>query len=139
MVNFGEAVNFPLIFGLVVALFGVATLLHVLVVSVARRRREVGILKSLGFVGRQVAYSVSGQATTVALVGIVLDVPLGIAVGHVVWIAFAENVGLFPFLAVNGLVLAAIACGFVVFANLLAIGPAPAWARSLSASRLQPE
>ena len=37
LVNFGESVNFPLIFGLVVALFGVATLIHFLVVSVARR------------------------------------------------------------------------------------------------------
>lgn len=81
----------------------------------------------------------SWQATTVALVGIVLGVPLGIAVGHVVWIAFAENLSVFPFLAVNGLVLAAIACGVVVFANLLAIGSALAWARSPSASRLQPE
>ena len=40
LVNFGEAVNFPLIVGLVLILFGIATLLHVLVVSVTRRRRR---------------------------------------------------------------------------------------------------
>ena len=55
LVNFGEAVNFPLIFGVMLALFGAATLLHLLVVSVARRRREVGLLKVLGFVNNQVA------------------------------------------------------------------------------------
>ena len=43
LVNFGEAVNFPLIFGLVLIVFGITTLVHVLVVSVARRRREAGL------------------------------------------------------------------------------------------------
>jgi hypothetical protein len=37
LINFGEALNFPLIVGLMLALFGAATLLHLLVVSVARR------------------------------------------------------------------------------------------------------
>jgi hypothetical protein len=40
LVNFGEAVNFPLILGVALALFGAATLLHLLVVSSMRRRRE---------------------------------------------------------------------------------------------------
>ncbi len=50
LINFGEAVNFPLILGFVLALFGAATLVHLLVVSVARRRREIGLMKALGFV-----------------------------------------------------------------------------------------
>jgi hypothetical protein len=60
LVNFGEAVNFPLILGCMLALFGVATLVHLLVVSVARRRREVGLLRAVGFVNRQVGGVVSG-------------------------------------------------------------------------------
>lgn len=139
LVNFGEAVNFPLIFGVVVALFGVATLLHFLVVSVARRRREVGILKSLGFVRRQVALSVSWQATTIALIGIVVGVPLGIALGRGVWSAFATNLGVFPQLVVNGVFLVLMACGVLVVANVLAVGPALASARRPSASLLKAE
>ena len=103
MVNFGEAVNFPLILGLVLAVFGVATLLHLLVVSVVRRRREMGLLKALGFVNLQVAATVLWQATTVALVGIVIGIPLGIIVGRVVWNAFATNLGLVPVATVPGL------------------------------------
>ena len=57
LVNFGEAVNFPLILGLVLIVFGVATLVHALVVSVTRRRRETGLLKALGFVRRQIAFA----------------------------------------------------------------------------------
>ena len=55
LINFGEAVNFPLIFGAMLAVVGAATLSHLLVVSVARRRREIGLLKVLGFLNRQVA------------------------------------------------------------------------------------
>ena len=139
LVNFGEEVNFPLIFGLVVALFGVATPLHFLVVSVARRRREVGILKALGFVRRQVAFAVTWQATTIAVIVIVIGVPLGIALGHVVWNAFATNLGVFPRLVVNAGAVAVIALGVLVVANVLAVGPALAAARSPSASLLKAE
>ncbi len=63
LVNFGEAVNFSLILGSVLAVFGVATLLHLLVVSVVRHRREMGLLKALGFVNLQVGATVLWQAT----------------------------------------------------------------------------
>ena len=75
LINFGEAVNFPLIFGAMLAVFGAATLLHLLVVSVSRRRREFGILKVVGFVNGQVVSAVAWQATTLALIGIVIGVP----------------------------------------------------------------
>ena len=91
LINFGEAVNFPLIFGAILALFGAATLLHLLVVSVSRRRQEIGLLKVLGFVNGQVASTVSWQATTLALVGTLIGVPSGIVVGRAVWHAFAEQ------------------------------------------------
>ena len=67
--------NFPLLFGGLLVLFAVAALMHVLVVSVARRRRETGLLKALGFIRRQVAFAVSWQATTTALLGIIAGVP----------------------------------------------------------------
>jgi predicted lysophospholipase L1 biosynthesis ABC-type transport system permease subunit len=138
-VNFGESVNFPLIFGLVVALFGVATLIHFLVVSVARRRREIGLLKALGFVRRQVALSVSWQATTIVLVGILFGVPVGLALGRVVWRLFAENLGVFPVPVVNGWLILFIALGALVVANLLSIGPAVIAPRSPSATLLRAE
>jgi hypothetical protein len=132
LVNFGEAVNFPLILGLVLIVFGVATLVHALVVSVSRRRRETGLLKALGFVRRQIAFSVSWQTTTVALVGVVVGVPLGIALGRAIWQAFARNLGVQPVTVVTGWVIVAVAAGALVVANVLALGPA------VAASRLRP-
>ena len=139
LVNFGEAVNFPLIFGLVLILFGTATLTHFLVVSVVRRRREVGLLKALGFVRRQVAFSVLWQTTTVALVGIVIGVPIGVAIGRVVWRLFAENLGVLPAPVVTVWVIVAVVLGTAIVANLLAIGPALVASRSHSASLLKAE
>ena len=132
LVNFGEAVNFPLILGLVLIVFGVATLVHTLVVSVTRRRRETGLLKTLGFVRRQVAFAVSWQTTTVAIVGIVVGVPVGIVLGRAIWQAFARNLGVLPVTVLNGWAIVAVAGGALVVANVLAVGPA------LAASRLRP-
>ncbi len=124
LVNFGEAVDFPLIFGVMLAVFGAATLAHLLVVSVARRRREIGLLKVLGFVNGQVASAVVWQASTVALVGIVFGVPLGVVIGRVVWEAFAANLGAVPVSVVPIFVLGGLAAGVVIVANLIAVAPA---------------
>ncbi len=124
LVNFGEAVNFPLILGMVLALFGAATLLHLLVVSVVRRRREIGLLKALGFVNHQVSAVVSWQATTVALVGLVLGIPFGVALGQVAWRVFATDLGAVPSTSVPVWLIVALAGGVLVVANLLAIAPA---------------
>jgi ABC-type lipoprotein release transport system permease subunit len=136
LVNFGEAVNFPLILGFVLAVFGVATLLHLLVVSVVRRRREMGLLKAIGFVNRQVGATVLWQASTVALVGVVIGIPLGIVVGRVVWNAFATNLGAVPVAAVPVLAIAVVAIAVFVVANALAVLPALTAARRQSVGQL---
>jgi len=130
LVNFGESVNFPLLFGVALSLFGAATMVHLLLVSVARRRQETGLLKSLGFVRRQVAAAVCWQASTVALVGIVVGAPIGIAAGRVLWRVFATNFGVVPVPVVPLLTLTALAAGVLAAANVLAAVPALAAARS---------
>ena len=136
LINFGEAVNFPLILGFVLALFGAATLMHLLVVSVARRRHEIGLLKALGFVKGQVGATVCWQASTVALVGIIVGIPLGVAVGQAVWRAFANNLGAVPVSVVPVEVIAVLGVGVLVAANLLALAPAVVAARSKTTAQL---
>jgi hypothetical protein len=137
LVNFGEAVNFPLIFGVMLGASGSATLVHLLLVSVSRRRREIGLLKALGFVNGQVAASVAWQATTLALAGVVIGVPLGIVIGQAVWIAFASNLGVVPVSVVQIWLLAALCAGVLVVANLLAVAPALTATRSRSGDLLR--
>jgi ABC-type lipoprotein release transport system permease subunit len=139
LVNFGEAVNFPLIFGLIVVLFGVSTLLHLLLSSVYRRRHEIGLLRSLGLVRRQVASTVAWQTSTVAIIGIVLGVPLGIAAGRAVWDAYAENLGVAVDPVVTAWVIVGVAAGTLLVANALAVVPAMVAARARPASLLRAE
>ena len=139
LVNFGEAVNFPFIFGLLLILFGTATIVHVLVVSVAARRREAGLLKTLGFIRRQVAFAVLWQTTTIALAGIAVGVPAGIAAGRRIWRIFAGNLGVLPVPVVTAWAIAAVAAGAILIANVLAIGPALVACRSRPASLLKAE
>lgn len=130
LINFGEAVNFPLIFGAILAVFGAATLLHLLVVSVSRRRQEVGLLKVVGFVNSQVASVVAWQATAMAAGGIVIGVPVGVVVGRVVWHAFANNLGAVPVSVVPIWLIAGLVVGVLLVANLIAVTPAMVATRS---------
>jgi ABC-type antimicrobial peptide transport system permease subunit len=99
----------------------------------------VGLLKALGFVRRQVGLCVSWQTTTVALIGIVIGVPAGIAVGRAVWALFAHSLGVLAVTEVTSWVIVAVAAATIVVANLLAIGPAIIAARSRPASLLRSE
>jgi hypothetical protein len=130
LVNFGEAVDFPLIFGAIVAIFGAATLVHLMVVSVSRRRRETGLLKVLGFVNSQVIWAVSWQATTLALVGIIVGIPLGVIAGRAIWDLFASHLGVVPLPVLPVGIVGVLAACVIVGANLLAVGPAVAATRA---------
>ena len=124
LINFGEAVNFPLIFGVMLGVFGAATLVHLLVVSVGRRRREMGLLKSLGFVGRQVAATVYWQTATVTAIGLVAGTTVGIAVGREVWIGFSRNIGVVPLPVVDTPTTVFLLAGVVAAAAALTLAPA---------------
>ena len=124
LVNFGQAVDFPLLLGVTLALFGAATLAHLLFVSVARRRRQVALLKVLGFVRRQVLVSTCWQALTVVAVGLVIGVPLGIVVGRTVWRLFASNLGAVPASVIPVGLIAAVCAVITVGGVALALAPA---------------
>ena len=93
----------------------------------------------LGFVRRQVAAAVCWQATTVALAGIAVGAPLGVAAGRVLWRVFATNFGVVPVPVVPVLLLAALAAGVLAGANVLAAGPAVAAARAHPGQLLRSE
>jgi ABC-type lipoprotein release transport system permease subunit len=139
LINFGQAVSFPLLFGAALSLFGAATLVHLLLVSVRRRRSEAGLLKVLGFVRRQVAATVGWQAVAVVLAGLVAGVPLGIAAGKAAWRLFAVNIGVVPVSVVQAVPLLLLAAAVLVATTLLAVLPALFAARSRPADLLRTE
>jgi ABC-type antimicrobial peptide transport system permease subunit len=130
LINFGQAVNFPLIVSGIVAGFGAATLLHLLTVSVSRRRRELASLKVIGFVNRQLVMTVAWQSIAVAFLGLAVGVPLGIVAGRTVWVAFARNLGVVPVARIPVLALVGLAAGILLAVMAIAVAPALAAKRA---------
>jgi hypothetical protein len=122
-----------------VALLAVGTVTHALVTSVRRRRRDLAILKTLGFVRSQVSQTVAWQATTFALLAALLGVPLGIAGGRWAWRLVAEQLGVASGPVVPPAAVLAIAAGALLAANLAAAGPGWAAARIRPATVLRSE
>src|SRR5205823_13221056 len=88
--------NVPLVLAGIVALMAAATLAHTLITSIRRRRLDLAILKTLGFVRRQVSATVAWQATTLAVVSVGVGIPLGVIAGRWGWNVFAERLGVVP-------------------------------------------
>jgi len=72
--GFYALVRVTVFLALVVAVLGIVTSL---LISVAERTREIGVLRSLGALGAQIRLSVVAEAVALALVGLLLAVPLG--------------------------------------------------------------
>jgi ABC-type lipoprotein release transport system permease subunit len=83
----------PALLGGVLALFATATLAHTLVSSVRRRRRDLAVLRTMGFVRRQVWLSVFWQTATLVALALVVGIPLGALLGRFAWNVFADDLG----------------------------------------------
>jgi ABC-type antimicrobial peptide transport system permease subunit len=86
-----------------------------------------------------VALCVTWQTTTVALIGIAIGVPLGIAAGRAIWSAFADFLGVATPPVITVWLIVALAAATLFVANLLAVIPALVAARSRPASLLRTE
>lgn len=110
-----------------------------LAASVRRRRRDLALLKTLGFTHRQLAAAVACQASYAAVIGIVIGVPLGIAAGRWLWILFAHQIYAVPHPTVPVLSLVLVAIGALTLANAVAALPGRTAARTTTALLLRAE
>ena len=92
---------------------------HALVTSVRRRRRDLAVLKTLGFVRRQIRGTVAWQATTLATVGLIVGVPIGVIVRTLVWRQVADGLGVSTTPPIPGLAIALVIPGTLVATDLL--------------------
>jgi hypothetical protein len=121
------------------ALGAVIALALTLMSSVRQRRREFALLKSIGFVRRQLAQAVAWQASVDALVGVVIGIPLGIIAGRWLWDLFAQQIDAVPSPTVSLWAVVLVALGSLVFANVVAAVPARSAARTPTALMLREE
>jgi hypothetical protein len=129
LAEIGELRGLTVVLGAFLALVAVGAVGHMLVTSVRRRRRDVAVLRALGLTRRQARGVVATQASVLALVGLVFGVPLGVALGRVLWGVVADLTPLEYRPPVAMLTLALVAPATLLLANALAAWPASRAAR----------
>jgi hypothetical protein len=139
IVNYRTVGSTPVILAAGLAAGAIVALGLTLAASVRRRRRDLALLKTLGFTQRQLAAAVAWQATVIAVTGIALGIPLGIVIGRQLWILFARNINAVPDPAVPVLSVLLVAIGALVVANLDAALPGLDAARTPAALALRAE
>jgi len=132
VVDFGHVRAMPLILASVLALLAAGTIAHLLATSVRRRRRDLAILKTLGFRRAQISGSIAWQSGTVAVVSLAISVPLGIALGRWMWNLFARYGGFFPEPVGDAKGALVVAAAALVVSQLVAVIP------GLNAGRTRP-
>ncbi len=130
--NYARIENVPQFLALVLAILGAGVLAQLMVVWVQRRRREIAILKTIGFVRWQVVGLVAWQAGTFAALSLLIGIPLGIIVGRGAWVLFAGELGVGSSSIVSSAQILLCIPAVLLIAMIVAAGPA--W----FASRVQP-
>ena len=130
--NYAGVRDTPLALAAVLAVLAIGTLAHVLLTGVRRRRRDLALLKTLGFTRRQVLAAVAWEASAFAAVALLAGLPLGVVAGRLAWAFFANAAGVSAAATVPlGTVLLAVPATLLA-ANLIAA--VPGW----EAARLRP-
>jgi hypothetical protein len=139
LVSFGRVDDLPIAVSAILGLVAAAVLAHTLVTAIRRRQRDLAILKTLGFVRRQVAGTVVGQATTLALLALLIGLPLGVVAGRFAWSTFADHQGIRAPATLDVGALALTIPLTLVVVNLIAIGPGLLAVRTRASRALRAE
>jgi predicted lysophospholipase L1 biosynthesis ABC-type transport system permease subunit len=121
--NLRRVDHLPALLAGLFALIALLTVGNTLLNTVSRRRHDVAVLRTLGFLKRQVSAMVAWQATTFAVLAIVFGLPLGAALGRVTWTVVTDRLGLPPDSVVPALELALVALTALVLVNVIAVFP----------------
>ncbi len=106
----------PMLLAALLVLLAIATTAHLLVTGVRRRRRDFGLLRAIGFTGRQLRTSVLIQASTLVALALVVAVPTGVLAGRALWALTATWLGIpihnvVPLATIGAVVVAALLVG----------------------------
>jgi len=139
IVNYRSMSSTPLYLGIALAVGAIAALALTLVTSVRRRRRDLALLKTLGFTRRQLAAVVAYQSTVAVAIGTVIGIPSGIVIGRTLWDLFARGIHAVPDATVPAATITFVAIAALVLANVVAALPGLQAARTRTAVLLRAE
>jgi ABC-type lipoprotein release transport system permease subunit len=137
--DFGGVDGMPLVLSALIVAIAAGALAHTLAMAIRRRRRELAILKTLGFDRRQLVATVAWQATTFAAIGLLVGLPLGMATGRWTWNLFADELGVVPEPVTPIALVVLVVPAALLLANVVAAAPARVAARTRPALALRAE
>src|SRR5262249_23491768 len=137
--NLEQIARLPLALVVFFAFFGAAAVAQSMFLTARERRRDLAVLRGLGFRRRQVVLTLVGAACSVAAVALVVGVPLGILAGRVGWTAVARSLYVGPAVAVPVVALTAVGLGLLVVSSIAALPPAAFVLRRTPGSTLRAE
>jgi hypothetical protein len=111
----------------------------ILIASVRRRRRDLALLKMLGFSKRQLAATIAWQASIIAAIGTIVGTPLGVVLGRWLWTLFAREIYAVPEPTIPALSIVFVILGALVLTNIIAFFPGRIAARTKAALVLRAE
>jgi ABC-type antimicrobial peptide transport system permease subunit len=123
LLNFGRVRNLPLVLALLLVGLATVTLFLTLLSSATRRRSEMAVLKALGYRPGQLQGVVAWQSTAMTVVGLVVGLPLGVALGRWLWIVVADHLALLGQPVVPAWQIALVGVGALVLANVASAWP----------------
>ncbi len=123
IINYRSMGTAPALLGNGLAAGATIALCLTLIASVRRRRRDLALLKTLGFTRRQLAATVAWQASVEVGIGTVIGIPVGIVLGRSLWDAFARQIDAVAQPFVPALTIVAVGVGAIGLANLIATIP----------------
>jgi hypothetical protein len=129
----------PAVLAGLLALLAMVAVGHAIVLAVRRRRRDLALLRTLGFERSQVRATIAWQASTFAVLGLLVGIPLGIVVGRLVWQSIADSLGVAPVFQVSVLALLVLAVGTLLVVNVIGTLAARAAIRMRPATVLRAE
>jgi predicted lysophospholipase L1 biosynthesis ABC-type transport system permease subunit len=129
---------FPIAIAALLAFLSLAAVGHALITGTRRRRRELALLKTLGFARRQVRFAISWQATFLSIASLIVGIPVGLLAGFAIWRAVANGLGVATDAVVPWLAFALIPL-VILAMNAIAFFPARAAARMRPAVALRSE
>jgi len=94
--NIAQVARAPQLFAAVMGVLGLGVILHILANGLRAHRRDLAVLRALGFRRRDVDHAVAWQSIVYMFTALAVGVPLGVVVGRFALRLYAERLGVVP-------------------------------------------